>query len=133
VSTHPRATLLYDDDCSFCRWSADRIRRWVSRGALAFASIQSVTGQELLRSIPGEIRLDSMHVVNADGRVWSGGEAVRVLLDALPGGSLPALVAGSFPEATDRLYRLVARNRTTFGRWLGEEACRLDPSRTSDA
>jgi predicted DCC family thiol-disulfide oxidoreductase YuxK len=128
VSAHQRATLLYDDDCGFCRWSADRIRRWDSRGALAIASIQSATGQEMLRSIPHEMRLDSMHVVTADGRVWSGGEAVRVLLDLLPGGPIPALAAGTFPESTDRLYRWVARNRATFGRWLGEDACSVDPS-----
>jgi predicted DCC family thiol-disulfide oxidoreductase YuxK len=122
-------TLLYDDDCGFCRWFADRIRRWDRAGALTFTSIQGAQGQELLRSVPPELRLATMHVVSPDGRVWSGGEAVRELLRILPGGSLPAGLAGAFPETTDRLYRLLVRHRTTFGRWLGEDACGVDPSR----
>jgi len=36
--------VLYDDDCGFCRWSADRIRRLDARGALAFAPIQGEVG-----------------------------------------------------------------------------------------
>jgi predicted DCC family thiol-disulfide oxidoreductase YuxK len=129
VSATQRATLLYDDDCGFCRWFADRIRRWERAGALTFTSIQSGTGQELLRAVPPELRLATMHVVAADGRVWSGGEAARELLRVLPGGSLPAALAGAFPETTDRIYRLAVRHRTTFGRWLGEDACKVDPSR----
>ena len=131
MSATPRAILLYDDDCGFCRWFAERIRRWDRAGALMFASIQSATGQELLGSVPPELRLATMHVVSVDGRVWSGGEAVRELLRVLPGGSLPAGLAGSLPETTDRLYRVLVRHRTTFGRWLGEAACSVDPSRLS--
>jgi predicted DCC family thiol-disulfide oxidoreductase YuxK len=131
VSTTPRATLLYDDDCGFCRWFADRIRRWERAGALTLTSIQGARGQELLRSVPPELRLATMHVASADGRVWSGGEAVRELLRILPGGSLAAGFADVFPETTDRLYRLVARHRTTLGRWLGEQACSVDPGRPS--
>jgi predicted DCC family thiol-disulfide oxidoreductase YuxK len=122
-------TVLYDDDCGFCRWSAERIRRLDRRGALTFASIQGPTGSELLHGVPSELRLVSMHVVTPDGRAWSGGEAVRVILDMLPGGAIPAAVAATFPETTDLLYRLVTRNRERFGLWLGQDACRVDPSR----
>jgi predicted DCC family thiol-disulfide oxidoreductase YuxK len=34
-------TLEYDEDCGFCRWSAERLRRWDRRGRLTFAPIQS--------------------------------------------------------------------------------------------
>jgi predicted DCC family thiol-disulfide oxidoreductase YuxK len=123
--------VLYDADCGFCRWSADRLKRWDSRGALTFASIQSSEGQGLLHAIPEEARLDAMHAVTSDGRVWSGGEALRVLLSALPFGRVPATVAGAFPEATERAYRFVARHREQLGARLGQDACDVDPSATS--
>jgi predicted DCC family thiol-disulfide oxidoreductase YuxK len=133
VGAISRTTLLYDDDCGFCRWSADRIRKWDRAGALTFASIQGPNGHELLRRVPPELRLASMHVVSADERVWSGGEAVHKLLRVLPGGTLPSAFAGAFPVTTDRIYRLAARNRTTFGRWLGEDVCKVDPSRAQSS
>lgn len=123
--------VLYDADCGFCRWSADLLKRWDSRGTLAFAPIQSTNGQELLHAIPEEIRLDAMHAVTSDGRVWSGGEALRVLLEVLPGGPVSATIAGAFPEATEHAYRFVARHRERFGAWLGQDACDVDPSGTA--
>ena len=40
-------TVLYDEDCGFCRWSADKLRRWDTRGRLTFAAIQSVTPNQM--------------------------------------------------------------------------------------
>jgi len=122
-------TVLYDDDCGFCRWSAERIRRLDAHGGLAFASIQSPKGQELLRPVPSDLRLATMHAVSSDGRVWSGGEAVRVILGELPGGAATSAIAAAFPETIDRAYRFVARNREELGRRLGQDACSVDPSR----
>jgi predicted DCC family thiol-disulfide oxidoreductase YuxK len=124
-----RVTLLYDEDCGFCRWSADKIRAWDSRRALAFVSIQGETGTDLLYAVPPERRLDSMHALTLDGRVWSGGEAVRVIVARLPGGAVVASIARAFPEATEIVYRQVVRNRQRLGRWLGMTACSVDPSR----
>jgi predicted DCC family thiol-disulfide oxidoreductase YuxK len=124
-----RVTFLYDEDCGFCRWSADKVRAWDSRGAIAFASIQGETGADLLHAVPQELRLDSMHAVTPDGRVWSGGEAVRVILGRLPGGAVLASIARAFPEATEIAYRQVVRHRQRLGRWLGQTACRVDPAR----
>jgi predicted DCC family thiol-disulfide oxidoreductase YuxK len=119
--------VLYDDDCGFCRWSAERIRRLDAREALAFAPIQGEVGMELLAAVPPGLRLASMHAVTPDGRVWSGGEAVRVILAELPAGVVTSAVASMFPELTDRVYRSLARNRERFGRMLGEAACDVRP------
>jgi predicted DCC family thiol-disulfide oxidoreductase YuxK len=78
--------------------------------------------------VPVAERLDSMHAVAPDGRVWSGGQAVRVILDELPGGSALAGMAARFPGTTERIYRLVARRRNRLGRLLGQRACSVDPS-----
>jgi predicted DCC family thiol-disulfide oxidoreductase YuxK len=123
-------TVLFDEDCGFCRWSADKLRRWDTRGRLMFASIQSARGAELLNAVAVAERLDSMHAVTPDGRVWSGGWAVRVILAELRGGSALASIAATFPGATERHYRLVAFHRNRLGRLLGQRACNVDPSRT---
>ena len=70
-----------------------------------------------------------MHAVTPDGRVWSGGEAVRVILAELPGGVILSRLAAANPELTDRVYRFVAANREVFGGWLGQDRCSVGPSR----
>jgi predicted DCC family thiol-disulfide oxidoreductase YuxK len=121
-------TVLYDEDCGFCRWSADKLRAWDTQHRLTFASIQSARGAELLVAVPEAHRLDSMHAVTRDGRVWSGGQAVRVTVAQLPGGSILASIAAAFPGATEATYRLVARHRQRLGRMLGQRACGVDPT-----
>jgi predicted DCC family thiol-disulfide oxidoreductase YuxK len=124
--------LLYDRDCGFCRWSADRLLRLERRHELEAIAIQSSEGRDLLSSMTPQDRLASWHLRSPDGRIWSSGEAVPVLLRLLPGGKGPAWVAARFPRTVDRLYRFVARNRSTLGRLVGARACAVDPSaRTS--
>jgi predicted DCC family thiol-disulfide oxidoreductase YuxK len=122
-------TVLYDEDCGFCRWSAERLRRWDRRGSLRFAPIQSATGLSVLRSLEPDARLDSLHVVGADGRLWSGADAIPVLLRSLPGGRPVAALAAAAAAPTDAAYRWVARRRGRLGRLLGQRACAVDPSR----
>jgi predicted DCC family thiol-disulfide oxidoreductase YuxK len=123
-------TVLYDEDCGLCRWSADKLRVWDQRRRLTFAWIQSSRGADLLHAVPVAERLDSMHAVTSDGRVWSGGQAVRVILAELPGGRTLASMAARFPGTTERMYRLVSRHRNRLGRLLGQRACNVDPSGT---
>jgi predicted DCC family thiol-disulfide oxidoreductase YuxK len=122
------ATLLYDADCGFCRWTSDRIRRWDRRGSLRVIPIQSSEGQTLLGDMDEERKLASWHLVGEDGVVRSAGAGVAPLFRCLPGGKPLAMMAGAFPKSTDRLYRLIAKNRETLGRMLGEQACAVDPS-----
>jgi predicted DCC family thiol-disulfide oxidoreductase YuxK len=120
--------VLYDEDCGFCRWSTDKLKAWDTRHRLTFAAIQGPQGAELLHAVPEAEWLGSMHAVTPDGRVWSGGQAVRVILAQLPGGSILASIAAALPDATDTTYRLVARHRERLGRMLGQRACRVDPT-----
>jgi predicted DCC family thiol-disulfide oxidoreductase YuxK len=128
MDAEARVTVLYDEDCGFCRWTADRLRAWDRRGLLRFASIQRSVAS--LAPVPPALWLESVHAVTVDGRVWSGGAAVTAILRALPAGRLPAAIAAFAPDLTERIYRAVARRRTTLGRLLGADACRVDPSRT---
>jgi len=124
-----RSVVLYDEDCGFCRWSVDVLLRLDRRRALRPVPIRSAEGDEMLSSIPPELRLASWHLRAPSGEVRSAGRAVPVLLRLLPGGRPFAVVAETFPRVTDRLYDLVARNRGRLGRLIGQQACAVDPSR----
>ena len=126
-----RPTILYDGDCGFCRWSAEKLRRWDRERRLAFATIQGETGRRLLGDMAPADRLASWHVVMPDGTRLSGGAALPPVLDRLPAGAPLALLASLSPPLTDAAYRAVARRRTAIGRALGADACAVDPSRAA--
>ncbi len=127
-----RAIVLYDEDCGFCRWSADRIRAWDRRESLAFAAIQGRDGDRWLGSMDRAARYSSWHLVTPDRRVWSGGAAVPHALRRLPFGAAPAAVLAAFPAATDRLYGWVARHRGQLGSVLRSTTCAVDPRDIAD-
>lgn len=122
-----KAALLYDADCGFCRWTAERIMRRDRKKALRAVPIQSAEGKELLGDMDEERRMATWHLVGEDGVVRSGGAAVAPLSRLLPGTKPVAILADLFPRNTDRLYRLVANNRERLGRMLGQKACAVDP------
>jgi predicted DCC family thiol-disulfide oxidoreductase YuxK len=96
---------------------------------MRFVAIQSEEGARLLASVPPGSRLDAMHAVTPDGRVWTGGDAVPRILEALPGGRPLAVPAAAAPGLTRLLYRAVAGRRDRLGALLGQQACAVDPSR----
>ncbi len=118
-----QSTLLYDADCGFCRWSLARVLRWDRRQALRPLALQNPEADELLADLDEGRRRGSWHLVTAEGRVYSGGDAVAPLADLLPGGAPVAALARLFPATTRRLYRFVARHRGDLGRRLGADAC----------
>jgi predicted DCC family thiol-disulfide oxidoreductase YuxK len=123
----PVATVLYDRDCGFCRWSMAKILAWDRRGALRPVPLQDPEADRLLPGKDRETRMASWHLVGPDGRVHSGGAAAAPLLRLLPGGRPLASLAASMPRATDRLYRFISRHRDRLGRMLGAQACSVDP------
>src|SRR3954464_15985580 len=124
-------TVAYDEDCGACRWFADTVRKLDRSHALTFVPIQQAG--RLLMPVPKEERLDAMHAITSDGRVYTGGAAIPVIAAVLPAGRLVAAGASVSPRLTDRVYRAAAARRTTIGRWLGADACAVDPGRTHDA
>jgi predicted DCC family thiol-disulfide oxidoreductase YuxK len=121
-----RLLVLYDDDCGFCRWSADRLLAWDRGGRLRAGAIQGA--DQALAAVPAEARLREMHVVEPDGRVWSGGRALTRVAAELPGGAPFAWLGRRAPAATARLYRAVAARRDRLGALLGTTACAVDPA-----
>ena len=118
------ATLLYDSDCGFCRWSLGKVLAWDRRGRIRPVSLQSKEAEALLAGMTEEERLGSWHLVGGDGRVRSAGAGIPPLLRLLPGGSPLAAVADRTPGALERGYRWVAGRRGTWGRLLTDGAKR---------
>jgi predicted DCC family thiol-disulfide oxidoreductase YuxK len=110
-------SVLYDEDCGFRRWGVDRLLRLDRRRELEAVPIQRAEGADLLSSMTADDRLESWHVRSPGGRIWSGGEAMPVILRLLPAGKGPARVAARSSCTVDRLYRFVARNRSMLGRF----------------
>jgi predicted DCC family thiol-disulfide oxidoreductase YuxK len=113
---HGRSILVYDADCSFCRWSLQRILDWDRRGCLRALALQAPEADRLLADIPPQRRMDSWHLVAPGGQVSSAGRAVGPLLRLLPGGAPFARLADALPRLTDAAYALVARRRSWLGR-----------------
>lgn len=125
------AVLLYDSDCGFCRWCADKVLAWDRRGLLRPLALQDPEADAVLGGMDPAVKMDSWHLAMPDGRVYSGGAAASRLLRLLPGGRPLAALLSLSPPLTDRAYRVVARNRDRFGRLVGEQACAVDPARRS--
>jgi predicted DCC family thiol-disulfide oxidoreductase YuxK len=119
-----RATILYDSDCGFCRWSLAKLLRWDRRGSLRPLALQHPEAAALLPGMSEEERMASWHLVDADGEVRSGGAALPGLLRLLPGGGSPAALVARAPRLRDRGYRWVAGHRSWFGRLISEGAKR---------
>lgn len=118
--------VLYDDDCGFCKWSLNKLLAWDRSSRLHPVAIQSAEGQELLTTRPPELRLDSWHLVSANGELHSAGAAAGPLLRLLPGGRPLARLTEALPGATERVYRLVAGNRTRISKALGiDSSCEI--------
>jgi predicted DCC family thiol-disulfide oxidoreductase YuxK len=123
LSGAAQSVLLYDADCSFCRWSLDKILAWDRAQRLRPVPIQGEEGSRLLAPIARDARLDSWHLIGSDGRLFSAGAAAQPLARLLPGGRPLAALFAAFPGVTERAYQLVARHRDDLARLL-----RIDPN-----
>jgi predicted DCC family thiol-disulfide oxidoreductase YuxK len=119
-----RATVLYDVDCGFCRWTLAKLLAWDRQRALRPVAIQDSAGQALLASMDEERRLASWHLAFPDGRLYSAGPALVEALPLLPAGRPLGKLAGWVAPVTDRVYDLVARRRAIPGRLVSRAAVR---------
>jgi predicted DCC family thiol-disulfide oxidoreductase YuxK len=107
----PRATLIYDGACDFCRRWVARAQRWDRRGRLAFVAYQT---PDLAARYPGVSREEvrrAMHLVDEDGGVHRGAAAGREILARLPGGwlwSVPFRMPGALAIA-EPVYGWITR------------------------
>lgn len=107
-----RPLLIYDGDCSFCRLWIDRWRG-LTGDSVDYAPSQEVAGQ--FPEIPRERFQRSVQLVDPDGKVYQGAEAVFRSLAHAPGQSWMLWIYQHLPGAAvlcESLYRLVAAHRS---------------------
>ena len=119
--TTDAATVLYDRDCGFCRWTLAQLLRWDRDRRLRPLPIQSEEGQRMLAGVPDEERLASWHLVTADGQVRSAERGFPGLFERLPAGAPVALLTGALPGVFGAGYRALVANRTRLGRRIGQQ------------
>lgn len=118
----PRARILYDSDCGFCRWALGWALRWDRRGALEPVALQDPGAESLLADVAPERRMSSWHLVDGDGRRASAGAAAAPLLRLLPGGRPLAWWFDRAPRLVDRAYARIAGSRDRLGPRLSRAA-----------
>jgi predicted DCC family thiol-disulfide oxidoreductase YuxK len=139
-----RATVIYDADCGFCKWSLalllslDGLGRKRSEHALRPLALGTGEADRLLADLSVEQRNASWHLVpgapsaeapslgpDADAPLrFSAGAALAPAMRLLPGGRVPAATFARFPEATERGYRWVVEHRGALGRFVPVRARR---------
>jgi predicted DCC family thiol-disulfide oxidoreductase YuxK len=118
----PAVTVLFDRDCGFCRWSVGRLLAWDRAGRLRPVAIQSEEGQRLLADLTSAESLASAHVIDADGRRASAGDALAPVAEVLPGGRPLAALARRAPRLARFGYRAIAGRRSLFGKLVSQAA-----------
>jgi len=130
-----RATVIYDADCGFCKFSLalllswDRPRKGRDRrepGARAIRPLPLGTAEadRLLADLTPAQRNSSWHLVDSSGRRNSAGAALAPVLTLLPGGRFPAALVARIPHLTERGYRWVVDHRSFLGRFVPSAARR---------
>ena len=108
--------LAFDDDCYFCRRSAEFIRR-NARTPVRLVSFSKLDRYEVLSSLSRRQILASAHYITPDGREYHGGEsitrALRLVRFGAPAGLLDLWGFALFRELG---YALVAVNRPLLSR-----------------
>lgn len=120
----PDAPLLvfYDEECGYCRWSVARLLRFDRDRRLRLIAIQSPEGERLLADVAPELRLESAHLIDGDGKLFSGGDAAAPIAAALPSLARTAPLLRRLSRPVNASYNLVAANREQFGRLVGSSS-----------
>ena len=119
-----RATVIYDADCGFCKFSLALLLAWDRRTVLEVLALGSPEADRLLADLTPEQRNSSWHLVDESGRRNSAGAALAPLLTLLPGGRGPAALVARMPCVTERGYRWVVDHRGFLGRFVPARARR---------
>lgn len=124
----PETILLFDGVCNFCHGAVRFIIPRDPQGRIHFASLQSDTGKQCLKSYGLSAEALSSVVLIDHGRAYLHSDAVLRTLRLLAGGWPLLSAAGRLVprRLRDRLYRYIARNRY---RWFGQaDACLMPTS-----
>ena len=118
-----RYLLAYDTDCGPCTRFKEMLEFLDPRHRLGFVSLVDADGSGLLAGIPPRRRYASMHVISSSSLVWSGADALPVLVALFPLGTIPSKVISAMP----RVRGLSRFLYSTLARLHGKGSCSLTP------
>jgi len=98
--------LAYDADCGPCARFKDTVKFLDTYGRISYLALSEAESKGLLDSLPPALRFASFHLIDPEGRVSSGSNAIPKLLSLLPGGWVPSAALRMNPVAS-RSMRLV--------------------------
>jgi lipase maturation factor 1 len=112
----PKPVLLYDGDCDFCRFWVHRWRR-VTVDRIDYLPFQDPEIARRFPEIPREQLASAVHLIQSDGRVFGGAEAVFLALAAHP--DRQRLLnwyrrSPLFARFAETAYRFVSHHRRFF-------------------
>lgn len=122
--------VLYDGECSFCRFQV-RLLTWLDWfGVMAF--VPSTDPRAVETGIPREDMEEQMHCVAKNGRIYRGARAIRFLSLRMPLAAPLGLfmwIPGVIWIA-EKVYAWVSRNRHRISKIFGcKGACQIVPAR----
>src|SRR6185295_4728645 len=115
ISVRPLKPLaVFDGDCGFCRFWVERWRTKVS-DRVQFEPLQ--TASSWINEVPRERFEEALHLIESNGAVYSGGDAVLRILNYARGWTWLAQSLERDAiclEVIDWGYRFVANHRSLF-------------------
>jgi len=123
----PHPVLLFDGVCNFCNGTVRLIIKIDPRGKFRFASLQSATGQRLLKQFHLPDNELNTVVLIEGGRAFTRSEVVFQVVRKVGGIWLVLFLFKIIPRPVrDAVYDWVARNRY---KWFGRKAaCPVPPA-----
>jgi predicted DCC family thiol-disulfide oxidoreductase YuxK len=117
--------ILYDGHCRLCRGAAKQFERLLGGGGTELRSFREDGVLAAFPGIPPERCEKAMQLVQGDGRVFEGAEAVVQALGRRPLGKLLFVYyTPGLRQVADWLYGLIARYRFRIaGRACSDGAC----------
>jgi predicted DCC family thiol-disulfide oxidoreductase YuxK len=108
-------TVIYDNDCGFCRWSIDLFRQWDKKGMLRFVPCRSEERAKDFPQVGEEECMGALQAIFTNGSRKSGFDAVAHVMRYFSGWKK---FVGFFLIYTPGLliagrivYRWIAKNR----------------------
>ena len=116
-------TVLFDGSCALCRASADRVRRFDTRGRIALLDLHDPSATQRFPQVNREEAMKWMQAVDRQGRVSSGADAWARIGALLPGWNLLAwiLLVPGIHWLAARIYAWIASNRYRWNRAICQD------------
>ncbi|HDR7512886.1 DUF393 domain-containing protein [Bacillus toyonensis] len=117
--------ILFDGECNFCDHSVQFIIKRDKKALYNFASIQSDTGEEILRKYRVPADIDSFILVDGHKCFYKSSATLRVCKNLKGGWKLLYCLLIVPKPLRDYFYGIVAKNRY---KWFGKKDSCMLPS-----